>query len=286
MSADGDPRVAIVSGAARGIGAGIARRLARRGWTVALLDIDARAVHQQAEDMDGHAVAFEVDVTQRGSVVRSVDRIRHSLGRIDAVVANAGISNYDLIRWMSPEEFRRVVTVNLDGTFHLMQACLPHLIDSQGYFLSVSSLAAASAPPGMGAYGASKAAVEALSDTLRTEVAHLGIVVGVAYFGWIDTDLISQQEASPAYRRMRASLPALLQRVSPIDLAADAIVTGVIRRRTRVLAPSWLRILFWLRWAFTGRAARYRMAMPDIERLCYRVKGRLTDESTSGSAAP
>ena len=96
---------------------------------------------------------------------------------------------------MSVENFRRVMAVNVEGTFNVAKATLPHLIESKGYFLAVASLASAFGPPGLGAYGASKAATEALANTLRSESVHLGVDVGVAYFSWLATDLVKTADA-------------------------------------------------------------------------------------------
>src|SRR6185436_18708106 len=182
-------RVAVVTGAARGIGAGVAQGLAEKGYRVALLGLEGDLLRGNARALGERAMAFEADVTDRVALTSAFESIRERWGRIDAVVSNAGISNYDLLKTMSADHFHRVIDVNLGGTFNAIQASLPALRESKGYFLGVASMAAASAPPGMAAYGASKAATESLCDTFRSEVAHLGIGVGVAYFGWLATDL-------------------------------------------------------------------------------------------------
>ena len=185
-----------------------------------------------------------------------------------AFASNAGIANYELIRDMTVENFRRVMAVNVEGTFNAASAALPHLIESKGYFLAVASMAAATAPPGLGAYGASKAATEAFANTLRSEVAHRGVEVGVAYFSWLATDLVKTAGEHPAFAYMRTHLPGPAKTVSPADIAIDAIVGGVLRRKRRVMAPGWLRLPLALRWLVAGNPAMFRPLMPEIERLC------------------
>ena len=261
-------RVAVVTGAARGIGAGVAAGLAAKGYRVALIGLEGNMLHANARALGERAMAFEADVTDRVAVTSAFESIRERWGRIDAVVSNAGISNYDLLQTMSPTHFERVIDVNLGGTFNTIQAALPALKESKGYFLGVASIAAAAAPPGMAAYGASKAATESLCDTLRNEVVHLGVAVGVAYFGWLATDLVRTGEGHPAFNFMRTHLPGPLRTIAPVDIAVKAIVNGVIRRKRRVVAPGWLRLALALRWFFAGSPSRYRELMPEIERLC------------------
>jgi NAD(P)-dependent dehydrogenase (short-subunit alcohol dehydrogenase family) len=168
---------------------------------------------------------------------------------------------------MSAENFRRVMAVNVEGTFNAIQASLPHLKDSKGYFLAVASLAAAMAPPGLAAYGASKRATESLADTFRCEVAHLGVDVGVAYFGWLETDLVREAGEHPAFTYMRTHLAGPMKSVAPLSVAVKAIVKGVVRRKRRILAPGWLRLAMAMRWAIAGDPSAYKKQMPEIERL-------------------
>jgi NAD(P)-dependent dehydrogenase (short-subunit alcohol dehydrogenase family) len=158
-----------------------------------------------------------------------------------------------------------MLQVNAEGTFNAMQAALPHLLDSRGYFLSIASLAAASAPPGLGAYGASKAAAETLADTLRAEVAHRGVAVGVAYFGWLDTDLVRAADGEPAFGLIRRQLPGPLQSIGSTDPAVRAIVSGMARRRARIVSPWWLAWMLRLRWIIAADSRRFVRAMRVVD---------------------
>lgn len=268
-------KVAVVTGAARGLGAGVAKGLAKRGWKVLLTGLEADLLQAEARGIGGHALAVPADVTNAQELRVAFDKAKETWGRIDAVVSNAGISNFDLIGASAPSLFKRVIEVNVFGTFNAMQAALPYLRESKGYFLSVASIAAATGPPGMGAYGASKAATESLCDTLRQETAHLGIEVGVAYFSWINTDLVKAGQDHPAFRFMRQQLPGPLKNIGAPGMAIRAIVRGVERRRRRVYAPWWIGPVLALRYFITGDPGRFRGAMPELERLIAEETGRV-----------
>ncbi len=261
-------KVAIVTGAARGIGAGVAAGLANKGYAVALIGLEGDLLRRNVKAIGERAMSFEVDVTDRTALGSAVESARERFGRIDAVVSNAGIANYELIRDMTVENFRRVMAVNVEGTFNVAQATLPHLIESKGYFLAVASIAAAIAPPGLAAYGASKGATENFTNTLRSEVVHFGVDVGVAYFSWLATDLVKTAGEHPAFTHMRTHLPGPLKAVSPVDTAVQAIVDGVVRRKRRVMAPSWLRFPLALRWFAAANPSPFKPHMAEIERLC------------------
>lgn len=261
-------KVAIVTGAARGIGAGVAAGLAAKGYAVALVGLEGDLLRQNAKAIGEKAIAFEADMTDRVAVGSAFEGVREKFGRIDVVVSNAGISNFDLLSTMSPEHFRRVMAVNVEGNFNAIQASLPHLVEAKGYFLGVASIAAASAPPGMAAYGASKGATENLLNTFRAEVVHKGVDVGVAYFGWLATDLVKAGGEHPAFTYVREHLPGPLKTIAPVNIAVNAIVDGVLKRKRRVMAPGWLRAALALRWFFAGNPSAYKVHMPQIERLC------------------
>jgi NAD(P)-dependent dehydrogenase (short-subunit alcohol dehydrogenase family) len=261
-------KVAIVTGAARGIGAGVVLALAKNGYAVGLIGLEGDLLRRNAKAIGSQALAFEADVTDRMGLGNAFEGVRERFGRIDAIVSNAGISNFDLLRTMSPDHFRRVMAVNVEGTFNAIQASLPHLIESRGYFLGVASIAAALAPPGMAAYGASKGATENLLNTFRAEVVHTGVDVGVAYFGWLATDLVKSGGEHPAFTYVREHLPGPLKTIAPVDIAVKAIVDGVVKRKRRVMAPGWLRLALALRWFAAGNPSAYKSQMPEIERLC------------------
>jgi short-subunit dehydrogenase len=172
-------------------------------------------------------------------VAGAVDRF----GGIDAVVANAGIGNGGLMRYMDPDAFEAVIRVNLIGAYETIYATLPHLIDRRGYLLQICSVAAIAHTPGMAAYSASKSGAEAMANSLRHEVKHHGVDVGTAYFSWIGTEMVFGVEENPIGEKMRSSLRGPLAKTYPAAAAADSIIQGIEERRRVVVTPKWVRPL-------------------------------------------
>ena len=155
--------------------------------------------------------------------------------------------------------------MNLLGAWRTVRACLPHVIERRGYVLVIASLAAAVHGPGMAAYSASKAGVEAFANSLRVEVAHLGVDVGVGYFGFIDTDLVRGADSHPAVGPLRKELPGVFGKTYPVSAVGDAIVAGMERRRRSIVVPSWVRPVLLFRGALglsSTAAARTRRRRP------------------------
>ena len=144
------------------------------------------------------------------------------------------------MRFGDPAAFERTLNVNLLVAWRTLHAALPHLVARRGYALTIASIAAVAHVPALAAYSASKAGLEALSDALRLEVAHLGVDVGVAYFSWIDTAMVRGRSTGSATRIARLARPPL-HRVHPVADAGSAIVDAVEHRRRAVFHPRWLR---------------------------------------------
>jgi NAD(P)-dependent dehydrogenase (short-subunit alcohol dehydrogenase family) len=117
---------------------------------------------------------------------------------------------------------------------------LDEIVRNRGYLLNISSLAAASHAPLMGAYTASKAGVEAMTDALRVELAPSGARVGCAYFGFIDTDLVKASFSHPSTQALTALMPGFVSRPAPLSQAIDALERGVQRRSARIWAPRFV----------------------------------------------
>ena len=186
-----------VTGGARGIGAETARRAAARGANVAVVGLEPDELERVAAACGDRGAAFVCDVTDREQTRRAVEGTVERFGGIDAVMANAGIGNGGLMRYMDPDAFTAVIRVNLLGSYETIQATLPHVIERRGYVLQVASVAAIVHSPGMAAYSASKAGVEAMADSLRSEVKHAGVDVGTAYFSWIGTEMVKGADDNP-----------------------------------------------------------------------------------------
>lgn len=233
-------RVVLVTGAARGIGAALGRRLAERGARVALAGLEPEALRHVERACGGGASSWEVDVTDWDQLRRAVAGVVDRYGAIDVVVANAGIAAPGFVRSIDPAAFERVVEVDLLGTWRTVRTCLPHLVASRGYCLVVSSMAAAVHLPGMAAYNAAKAGVEAFANTLRAEVGHLGVDVGVAHPTWIATDMVSGADEHPVFGPLRRRLPAAATRTYPVSMAVDRLEAGIARRARTIHVPGWM----------------------------------------------
>ncbi|MGW6644331.1 SDR family oxidoreductase [Streptomyces iakyrus] len=235
-------RTVVITGAARGVGAALAREAARRGARVALVGHEKPLLDAVAASLPGPALALEADVTDLTALEAAATTVRVRLGRPSAVVANAGIAEGGALLASDPAAWRRVIDVNLTGSAQTARAFLPDLIDTAGYFLQVASLASMGAAPLMSAYCASKAGVEAFAHSLRAEVAHRGVAVGIAYLNWTDTDMIRDADRYAVLRELRRHMPPPVRRVHPVETVAARLVRGMERRRTAVYAPGWLRL--------------------------------------------
>src|SRR3954468_6501063 len=237
----------LITGAARGIGAESARRLAAKGHRVALVGLEPTELEAVAASCGNGAFALEADVTDGEAITRAVDEAAERLGGLDVVIANAGIATQGLLRHVEPDRFAQQIDVNLVGTFRTVHAAVPHLVERRGYLLVVASVAAILHGPLLGAYTASKAGVEALTDSLRVELKHLGVDVGCGYFSWIATDMVAGGDEAPTFRRLRESMKGPFKRTYPVGDAAEAVQLGVEKRCRIVVAPWWVRAFHPLR---------------------------------------
>lgn len=232
-------KTVLITGASRGIGEETARQLARRGARLALVGLEPDRLEHLAAELGPGAAWFEADVTDSEAIGNAVEAAVHRHGGIDVVVANAGVAKFGTVQTMPEGEIERIIEVNLLGVWRTVRACLPHVIASpSGYVLVVASLQAIFHLPLSAAYNASKAGVEALANTLRVEIAHEGVRVGVAYLASFDTAMVRGALANPAvgaiYRR-RAVRRAL--RRHHVADAGAGIVRGIEKRARRIVVP-------------------------------------------------
>jgi NAD(P)-dependent dehydrogenase (short-subunit alcohol dehydrogenase family) len=260
-------KVVLVTGAARGIGAELSREAARRGARVALVGLEPEELQRVTAECGPDAAWFEADVTDGDAIGAAVTGAVERFGGLDVVVANAGIAADALLRYMEAAAFERTIDVNVVGSYRTIAAALPHVIEADGYVLQVASAAAFLAVPRLGAYSASKAAVEAMCNCLRHEVGHHGVDVGVAYFSWIETDLVAYgRDSGDAYAPLRRLTRGPLARTYPVSSAAEALIEGIERRSRQVMLPRWLRAANMFRALLPFAAARsIRRVMPEVE---------------------
>jgi NAD(P)-dependent dehydrogenase (short-subunit alcohol dehydrogenase family) len=274
MTSDLRGKTVLITGAARGIGAESARRAAAAGANVALVGLEPEELQRVAAQCGTNAVAFECDVTDWDALEHAVRGTVERFGGIDVVMANAGISPAGMVRSIDPRAFERTLEINLFGVWRTVRTCLPHVIERKGYVLLTASLAAAMHAPGMAPYAASKAGVEAFGDSLRAEVKRLGVDVGVAYFGFIDTDMVRGADEHPVYSALRRDTLGPFGKTHPVSAVGRAVVEGMQKRSRWVVVPGWARILIALgrmiqplteRGSFDAAAETDRLFQEDIE---------------------
>ncbi|QLL05480.1 SDR family oxidoreductase [Mycobacterium vicinigordonae] len=243
-------KVVFITGAGRGIGAEVARRLHNKGAKLVLTDLGEAELKSIGAELggDGRVLTVVADVRDLAAMQAAADQAVEKFGGIDVVVANAGIASYGSVLNVDPEAVKRVLDVNLLGVFYTVRAALPSIIDRRGYVLIVSSMAAFAAAPGMAPYDMSKAGNEHLANALRLEVAHLGVSVGSAHMSWIDTALVRDTKGDlPAFGELLSKLPPPLGKTTSVNKCAAAFVKGIEGRKKRVYCPGWVGALRWLK---------------------------------------
>jgi NAD(P)-dependent dehydrogenase (short-subunit alcohol dehydrogenase family) len=264
----------VITGAARGIGAALAEKLASSGARLALVGLEPEILAVVAERCGEGTFVANCDVSDFDQVTVAIDAAAEALGGIDVVVANAGIAAGGPVRSQDLRSWERVIEINLIGVMYTDRAALPHLERSHGYLLNIASSAAAIRPPGLSAYCAAKAGVEALSDCLRVEAQPFGVQVGVAYFLFLDTDMVRDAEREmPRLEQTKSEMPKVFSRTYPLAPAIDEIVAAIAERRRRVSYPKWflkllpLRQLFASSWLERMSARRAGDAIGEYEKL-------------------
>jgi 2-hydroxycyclohexanecarboxyl-CoA dehydrogenase len=219
-------RVAVVTGAASGIGLGIARQLAADGHAIAMVDVDAESVQEAADALSGRgcsAVAFGADVADRYALERVFSSIREKLGSVTIVVTSAGIESFDSVLDITPEKWDRVLAVNLTGTFDCIRLAVPDMIAANwGRIVTISSSSAQSGAPNMAHYVASKGGVIGLTKALARELASHGITTNTIAPTIVDTPMARKAEAAgdvPSVDVMGRMVP-LGRAGTPDDIAA------------------------------------------------------------------
>ncbi|WP_454197247.1 3-oxoacyl-ACP reductase FabG [Nocardia sp. Marseille-Q1738] len=185
-------RIAIVTGAARGIGAAVARRLASDGMAVAVLDLDesaCKAIVDQIESAGGRALAVGVDVADEAAVTQAVDRVVTELGPPTVLVNNAGITRDNMLFKMTTDDWDAVMNVHLRGSFLLSRAAQAHMIEQKwGRIVNLSSTSALG-NRGQANYAAAKAGLQGFTKTLAIELGKYGVTANAIAPGFIETEM-------------------------------------------------------------------------------------------------
>jgi 3alpha(or 20beta)-hydroxysteroid dehydrogenase len=217
-------KLAIITGAAGGIGSAAARTLALQGAALLLTDADEQGAQRLAEELGGGASAVEHDVTNEDQWQAVVARALAAHGQIDILVNNAGVFLASPLIDTSVEEFRRVVDINVTGVFLGMRAVAAAMIERRaGSVINMSSVAGLTGSPYLTAYAASKWAVRGMSKVAAKEWARFGVRVNSLHPGQIDTDMNTRQrEKTPELiDKLIRGIP--LRRIGRPQEVADAI---------------------------------------------------------------
>lgn len=209
MNGTGTPRVALVTGAAGTMGAAAARRLAADGYRVALLDVAKDHLQPIASELGGAVHAIAADIADAAACDRAVSEVEDKFGPVEILVNNAGILSNNKAAETSPDEWRRVLSVNLDGAFYLSRRVLPGMKSRRfGRIVNVCSLAMKSGGLTAGtAYTASKGALAALTFSLAREAAPFGVTVNAIAPAYVKTPMVTEQLSEEQRQALLAQIP-------------------------------------------------------------------------------
>lgn len=237
--------VAIVTGASSGIGAALAKELARRGWKVGLVARRAELLDALAAEIraaGGEAAAAAADVTDRAATDAAIRSIESALGPCDLLVANAGTGAPTPAHKLPVDTILSIMRLNYDGVVHAAAAVLPGMLErGRGRLAVVSSVAATRGLPGTGAYSASKAAISTLWESMRIDLRSRGVACTTIHPGFIDT---------PLTRKNRFEMPWIMPVERAARICADGLEAGLaditfpwqMRWLSRLMRrlPNWL----------------------------------------------
>jgi short-subunit dehydrogenase len=218
---DWSKKVVFITGASSGIGRALAVELGRKGASVGLLARRAETlleIAKEVEEAGGNALALPADVRDAEAVRVAADRLREKFGRVDVLVANAGVGVTTDAKNLEAKEVADVIGINVLGAVNSVTAVLPEMIEQgSGQLVAISSLAAYRGLPKSGAYCASKAALSAFFESLRVDLRESGVGVTIIHPGFIKTPLTAGRHAQ---------MPYLMELDDAIKKIIRAIETG------------------------------------------------------------
>jgi 3-oxoacyl-[acyl-carrier protein] reductase len=217
-----DRKVALVTGASRGLGRQIALSLSRNGYTIIVNYLSSKKkAADLVKSMGRDSLAIEADVKDSGQVGAMAEEIMTAFGRLDAVINNAGITKDNLLLKQSESEWEQIMRTNVTGCFHIIKLMSPLMIDSGGgHIVNISSYSGVKGKTGQAAYSASKAALLGLTISAARELAQHHIKVNAVLPGYMMTDMGAT--ASKAMEKARAD--SIINKLSDTDNVAEFIV--------------------------------------------------------------
>ncbi|MER8039119.1 SDR family NAD(P)-dependent oxidoreductase [Streptomyces hydrogenans] len=232
-------RTVVLTGSTDDLGEALARALRDLGARLALLDPDGQAAFEQATRLGSEATAraWQADVRDLGSLTAAFDAAASHFGRVDVAIANASIDSFAPLELIEPALYERMIDVNLNGVWRTFRAALPHVGKQHGYLLATSSMAGNVHSPVQIPYGASKAAVWAMCNTLRLEVRRLGVDVGSVHPALFTPPKTDKPRSDIADDACWTSGAMTHRRTTPLDAVVQSIITGIAGRAPRIVAP-------------------------------------------------
>lgn len=225
-------KTALVTGGSKGIGLGIAESLIKEGMNVAVTSRSKEAIDQAAAQLNrigpGKAIGIAADVRNLGAQQTSVERILQEWGRLDVLIANAGLGHFASIEDLTPTQWQDTIDTNLTGVFNSIKASIPALKDSEGYIITVASLAGTNFFAGGAAYNASKFGLVGFTQAIMLDLRHHGVKVSTIMPGSVAT-----------YFNDHTPSPADAWKIQPEDLGQ--MVVDLLRMHPRTL-PSKVEV--------------------------------------------
>ncbi|OUL84865.1 SDR family NAD(P)-dependent oxidoreductase [Paraburkholderia hospita] len=232
-------KVVAITGSTGGLGSALAEALHARGGRLALFDLEADRLTAQTRSFGrpSDVLGWTADVRDFESLEAAMANAADHFGRIDVVIANAGIDTMAPMATIDPAAFERVIDTNLNGVWRTFRAGLPFVQQQRGYMLAISSMAAFVHSPLQASYTASKAGVWAMCDSIRLELRHLGIGVGSAHPTFFPTPLMDDVVADPAGRALWGGNDRGFWKMIPREQVVRDIVAGIERRADMIVVP-------------------------------------------------
>jgi NAD(P)-dependent dehydrogenase (short-subunit alcohol dehydrogenase family) len=234
MSYDLSGKHILVTGASTGIGAALAEGFAKRGATVGICARRTDRLNEVLERCQKYAPeskAWTIDLNDLDAIDDFAARASKELGGIDVLVNNAGIPKRKPVFELTPDIVEAVMRINYFSPIRLTLALLPQIVERQGRYVFLSSVAARLSPPAEAAYAATKAAISAWAESMQVDLRDTGVKVHVVYPGIIDTELFTLPDNDP--------LPQTGVEALPVEAIVEPVLTTIEQDRLEVAVPEW-----------------------------------------------
>lgn len=238
MNSSVQNKVIAITGSTGGLGNALCIELQKRGAKLALMDVDFEKVSLQARNFsEAHVKAIEIDVTNMACVEKAMAIANEYFGKIDIVIANAGITHMAPMVTTDSKDFERVIDINLNGPWRTFKAALPYVSKEQGYLAAICSLASFVHCPLQASYAASKAGLHAVCNSIRLELKHLNVGVGSFHPTFFPSPLMEDVVNNPVGNKLWGGNANGPWKMITVDEVVRDIVAGIETREEMVVIP-------------------------------------------------